>query len=61
MKRTSFWSTAEVHLAVLGHHAGMSLEPAMTLAAVLAELAEEERQLESALESLRVVTGYVEV
>lgn len=30
-------------LAIVGHHAGMSLEPAMAMAAILAELAEEER------------------
>ncbi|CAE7247409.1 unnamed protein product [Symbiodinium sp. CCMP2592] len=30
-------------LAVVGHHAGMSLEPAMVMAAALAELAEEEK------------------
>ena len=31
-------------LAIVGHHAAMSLEPAMALSAVLAELAEEERR-----------------
>ena len=33
----------DASLAIVGHHAGMSLEPAMAISAVLAELAEEER------------------
>ena len=30
-------------LAIIGHHAGMSLEPAMVIAGMLAEVAEDER------------------
>ncbi|CAK9115281.1 unnamed protein product [Durusdinium trenchii] len=39
----AFESFKPASLAFVGHHAGMSLEPAMAMAAVLAELAEEER------------------
>eukprot|EP00434_Breviolum_minutum_P003354 symbB.v1.2.002950.t1/scaffold164.1/size290097/4 len=38
---TKTWRGAS--LAIIGHHAGMSLEPAMVIAGILAEVAEDER------------------